>query len=154
MGRFRPTPGDIFAVPRKDGGFRFIAHLTLNRFGHAFGMLQGSYEFRSLPERWNPIPVGYPVYTGATLVRSGKWHLIGKAKEVLALFPQKIEIFHRKTDNLADPKIGPFGSGETSESELRNLSEGEAYDIDLGNTYRQIMLEEQFEDHLERTIGR
>jgi hypothetical protein len=73
---------------------------------------------------------------------------------LLALFPKWPEIYHSKSDNPSNPRIGAYGSGETATEELRDLTEAEANEIGLNRrTYHQGMLEEQFEKYLQETLG-
>ena len=150
--RAPPKPGEIFAVPRSEGGYCFVVHLATNRFGEAFGILEGQYEVARLPDEWKAVPLKHPVYTGKALVANGRWQQLAHREELLDLFPRTPEIYHSKSDHQANPLIGPFGSGEAPSGELRALEEAEARDIGLGGRYRQIMLEEEFERYLQNTL--
>jgi hypothetical protein len=84
---------------------------------------------------------------------NGRWVRVGAQEDVLQIFPKAPEIYHEKSSNPSNPRIGPFGSAEAPTGDLRELKEAEARHIGLGHTYRQIMLEEEFEVFLERTLG-
>jgi hypothetical protein len=146
--------GDIFAIPRNDGGYYFVVHVASNRFGEAFGVLSSYYETAALPSGWRPSPVKTPVYTGPAFIRNGRWKRVEYREDVLEMFSSEPEIYHSKTDNPSNESIGPFGSGETPDGELRELEKAEAEEIGLIlGTYRQIMLEEEFEKYLHTTVG-
>jgi len=147
-------PGDLLAIPREKGGFYFVIYITSNRFGEAFGIFEGHWPVPHLPSSWTPVPANLPVYTGKSLVVSGRWRRIDHREDLLDLFPKSPEIYHSKSDHPSDDQIGPYGSGETATEELRNLTESEANQIGLiQGTYRQVMLEEQFEKYLDETLG-
>lgn len=147
-------PGDILAVPREKGGYYFVIYITSNRFGEAFGVFDGHGQVPHVSSRWEPLPARYPVYTGKALVINGRWRRIDHREDLLDLFPKSPEIFHGKSDHPSSDQIGPYGSGETAAGEFRELTEYEANQIGLSQgTYRQIMLEEQFEKHLQDTLG-
>jgi len=153
MKRTKPKPGDLFAIPREQGGYYFVVHVASNRFGEAFGILNGYYEAPILPDEWIAVPARHAGYTGKALVANGRWKRIVNRLGVARLFPQAPEIFHAKSDNQTDPCIGPFGSGEAPSGELRNIEKAEAQDLGLGGNYRQIMLEEQFERFVGDALG-
>lgn len=148
-----PRPGELFAIPRKKGGYYIVVHVASNRFGEAFGILDGHSHAPVLPAGRKLVPVGYPVYTGKALVVNGRWQRVGAREEARELFPPTPDVFHSKEDNLANPSVGRFGSGETLSGELRDLSEIEARDLGLGGRYRQLMLEEEFEAFVQETLG-
>jgi len=131
-----------------------VVHLVLNRFGHAFGTLAGHHEFPAVPIEWKFTAVKYPVYTGSALISSGRWIRLGNYSDVPLLFPEEPEIFHSRSPNRPDTRIGPYGSGETAAGALRDLEERESRDLDLNNKYRQIMLDEQFEAYVQELLGR
>lgn len=153
MKRTRPRPGDLFAIPRDQGGYYFVVHVASNQFGEAFGILAGHYEAPMLPNGWIAVPIRHAVYTGKALVANGRWKCFANRQDVLRLFPQTPEIFHAKSDNQTDPCIGPFGSGEKPSGQLREIGEAEAKDLGLGRDYRQIMVEEQFERFVRASLG-
>ena len=147
-------PGDILAAPREKGGYYFIIYITSNRFGEAFGIFEGHRQVPYVSSRWEPVPAKFPVYTGKALVVSGAWRRIDHREDLLDLFPKSPEIYHSKSDHPSDDQIGPYGSGETPTEELRQLTEAEARQIGLiQGTYRQVMLEEQFEKYLQDRLG-
>jgi hypothetical protein len=147
-------PGDVLAVPREKGGYYFVIYIASNRFGEAFGIFEGHRQVPYVSSRWEPVPVKYPVYTGKALVVSGRWRRIDHREDLLDSFPKSPEIYHSKSDHPSDDQIGPYGSGEKATEELRQLTEAEARQIGLiQGTYRQVMLEEQFEKYLQETLG-
>src|SRR5262249_30829209 len=147
-------PGDILAIPRAKGGHYFVIHIASNRFGQAFGIFAGHRKVPYLSSEWKAVPIKYPVYSGRALVVSGRWKRIEHREDLLDLFPKSPEIYHSKSDNPSNDRIGPYGSGETASEELRDLTEAEAKEIGLiRGTYLQGMLEEQFEKYLQRTLG-
>jgi hypothetical protein len=147
-------PGDILAVPREKDGYYFIIYIASNRFGEAFGIFSGHRQIPRLPAKWEPVPAKFPVYTGKSLVVSGRWRRIDHREDLLDLFPKAPEIYHSKSDNPSNGRIGPYGSAEAATGELRELTEAEANQIGLTRgTYRQVMLEEQFEKYLQDNLG-
>ena len=147
-------PGDILAIPRENGGYYFVIFITSNRFGEAFGIFDGHGQAPYLCTTWEPVPIKDPVYTGKALVVSGRWRQIGHRQDMLDLFPRSPEIYHSKSDNPSNNNIGSYGSAEVSTGELRALTEAEANRIGLiAGTYRQIMIEEQFQKYLQDTLG-
>ncbi len=147
-------PGDVLAVPREKGGYYFVIYITSNRFGEAFGIFEGHRQVPHVPSRWEPVPAKFPVYTGKTLVVSGRWRRIDHREDLLDLFPKSPEIYHSKSDNPSNDRIGFYGSAEAPTGELRGLNESEARQIGLvQGTYRQVMLEEQFEKYLRDALG-
>lgn len=147
-------PGDILVIPREKGGYYFAIYITSNRFGEAFGIFEGHRQVPCVSSRWEPVPAKFPIYTGKSLVVRGRWRRIDHREDLLDLFPKSPEIYHSKSDHPSDDQIGPYGSGETATEELRQLTESEARQIGLiQGTYRQVMLEEQFEKYLQDTLG-
>jgi hypothetical protein len=152
--RVKLKPGDILAIPRRKGGYYFVIFITSNQFGDAFGIFVGHKKIPYVSPKWNPTPVKYPVYSGDALVVKGRWKRVGDREDLLRLFPKSPEIYHSKSDDSEDDEIGRYGSGETASGKLRNLAESEAKEIGLTQeTYRQVILEEEFEDHLQDTLG-
>lgn len=150
----RLRPGDVFAIDREKGGCFFIIYITRNRFGDAFGICDGRGHAPRVPPGWTPTPSTMPpVYTNATFAQSGRWKHVGHRRDLLSWFPSSPEIYHSKLDNPSNDLIGQYGSAESPSEELRDLSESEAKHIDLDGTYRQIMLEEQFEAYLQHILG-
>lgn len=79
---------------------------------------------------------------------------MGHREDLRRLFSPTPEIYHSKADNPSNPTIGPYRSAETPNGELRHLSEAEEASIGLKHgTYRQLMIEEQFEHYLQSAIG-
>jgi hypothetical protein len=147
-------PGDVVAVPRNRGGYYFVLHLASNRFGEAFGLFQGHNETPDITAGWNPVPLPNHVYTGSHLVKTGRWQKVGHREDLRGLFSATPEIYHSKADNPSNSAIGRYGSAETPEGKLRELSEPEATSIGLKQgTYRHLMIEEQFEQYMQDAIG-
>lgn len=147
-------PGDVVAVPRSGGGYHLVLLLASNRFGDAFGPFQGHVATLEIPSNWDPRPLRNHVYTGRRMISTGRWRKIARREDLLHKFSSLPEIYHSKADHAADPAIGPHGSAETADGRLRPISESEAVEVGLANgTYRQIMVEEQFEGFLEQSLG-
>lgn len=147
-------PGDVVAVPRNKGGYFLVLHLASNRWGDAFGLFQGHRATPDVGSDWEPVPLPEHVYTGDHLIKTGRWKKVGHREDLRSLFASAPEIYHSKADNQSDPAIGPHGSAETADGRLRHLSEQEATDAGLKKgTYRQLMIEEQFEQYLQDVIG-
>jgi hypothetical protein len=137
------------AIPRERGGYYFVIYITSNQLGYAFGIFEGYRQVPYVSSTWAPIPTKYPVYSGRGFVVSGRWRHVGRRDDLLKLFPKSPEIYHSKMDTLTNDEIGPFGSAESIAGELRTLTESEALEVGLmQGTYRQIMVEEQFEKYL------
>ena len=152
--RAGPTPGMVFAVPRPGGGFYLLVHLASNRFGEAFGLTAAWKPDPVLPDDWRPHPRRAFVYTGSLFVARGRWRHVGDRPDLLAAFPAAPEIYHRKADHPDNPAIGPHGSAETADEQLRSLG-GDEYRASplVANEYRQVMLEEEVEGYLHRREG-
>ena len=74
-------------------------------------------------------------------------------EDLLELFPKAPEIYHSKSANPLNGRIGPFGSAESPSGELRELNESEARQVGLiQDTYLQIMHEEQIEKYLQNIL--
>lgn len=142
-------PGSLFAVPGPDGRFHFVVLIACNRFGWAFGVLSHVSE-SSHYRPPNPTEIErYPVYTGGRFVTNGRWRRVGYVPEILALFPQEPEIYHRKTDFPMDDRIGAHGSAENARAQLRTITEQEAEEIGLlTQEYPGVLIEEEFESFL------
>lgn len=147
-------PGAIFAIPRTEGGFYFVVHLESNRFGSSFGILQGFNESPQFSDAFKVVALNKYIYTGTKAVRNGNWKAAGSDSKLLGLFPEKPEIFHQKAFQQASQSIGEFGSAESAEGVLRDLTESEANDVFLSQPpYRQIMIETEFEVFLHKLLG-
>jgi hypothetical protein len=147
------TPGTVFGIPRKNGGYYCVIYIASNQFGEAFGLFSGSVQESYLPSSWVPLPILRPVYSGKHLITTGRWVALGKREDLLKLFPEAPEIFHAKSDNVSNPKIGTYGSAETPDGKLRQLSQTEADEVGLTNgSYRHVRLEEAFEQFLNSTL--
>lgn len=147
------TPGTIYGVPREKGGYYCVIYITSNQFGEAFGLFSGHVEDPFLPPDWEPLPILLPVYCGCYMIENGRWPALGFRNDLLCHFPAAPEIFHSKSDNLSNPRIGTYGSGETPAGKLRQLSQAEADEIGLTDrSYRQVRLEEEVEEFLNLTL--
>src|SRR5690606_31984181 len=122
-------------------------------WGEAFGIFDGYTKIPHVFPTWKPMPIKYPIYTGKTLVASGRWRKVDHRDDLLDLFPRSPEIFHRKSDHPSNTKVRTDGSAEAITGEMRELTNAEANHIGLNRgDYRQIMLEEQFERYLAATL--
>lgn len=141
----------VFAVPRPAGGSYLLIHLASNRFGEAFGLIAGWHTAPGRTTDLRPHPRGAYVYTGSECVARGRWQHVGDWPDLLAAYPTEPEIYHDKADHPDNPAVGPYGAAETAAGRLRNLSEDEfgVSPLTRGD-YRQIVLEEQVEESLQR----
>ncbi|PHS10423.1 MAG: hypothetical protein COA78_11355 [Blastopirellula sp.] len=147
-------PGDVFAIAAVDGGYYLLIYITSNRFGEAFGVLDGVSKLPHVPAEIASTPLIPPLYTGKTFVTNGRWRRIASREELLTLFPSSPDIFHSKSDNPTNDTIGAYGSAELATGELRDLTEPESEKIGLSKgTYQQVLLEEQVEALLRRVLG-
>jgi hypothetical protein len=50
--------------------------------------------------------------------------------------------------------VGEYGSAETASGRLRDLSAAEAHAVDLNGSYRQVYLDEEFEQAVDDLLTR
>lgn len=152
--RIRSAPGDIIAIPAKNGEYFMSVLIAKNSFGVAFGFFKGTSNLRPIPTQAYPSPDARPIYSDDRLIAEGRWRIIGHDPALLALFPAEPEIYHRNVPQQRyGPEIGPYGSGETASGKLRHLTRTEAEEIGLLNDdYRQGYLSYQLEEYLNRKL--
>jgi hypothetical protein len=138
--RVKAQPGDVIAIP-VDGGYRLAVMITRDGRGMALGLFSGAM---ATPRAGALDPASakrYPVYTGEHLVADGTWPVVGHDEGLLAAFPSEPEIYH--SPDPAWSGIGEFGSAETADDVMRDISEAEAREVGLlDGTYSQVYLEE------------
>jgi hypothetical protein len=143
--------GDIVAIPAKDGRNFIAVIVARNRFGIALGLFKGTNDAGPISIHSHAPVEKYPVYTGKEFIESGRWKIVGHDDELLSLFPAEPEIYHYQLKDQPKPGIGPYGSGETAEGRLRDLSKEEAEEIGLhSEEYRAIYLPDMLEQYLNR----
>jgi len=148
-------PGDLIAIPAEVRSGCYLAlFIVTNGFGYAYGLFEGRHNKKPLSRASHLKPLQYPIYSGRAFVANGRWQIIGNYPHLLPLFPSVPELFHSKRDNENNPKIGSFGSGESPNNALRQLSEAEARTLGLlDGSYRQCLLEQEIEALLNRTTA-
>jgi hypothetical protein len=147
------APGDVIAVPAKRGGFHFVVFITKNRFGWAFGLLQGWSHAPRVTRTWKAKPVKHPIYSGIDSIVSGRWRIVENRTDLMPMFPSHPEIFYTSAlaPEDADPKPGRYGCAISADGRGRRLTKREATEIGLDtNEYDIVFLEEQFEKYLDR----
>jgi len=148
--------GDVVAIPAKNGEFFLACILAKNQFGTAYGFFEGTSKPRPISAASHPPALPHPIYSDNVFVASGRWQIIAHDEDLRSLFPAEPEIYH--TEDLLDednPKIGPYGAGETVSGKLRQLTKNEAEEIGIfSSDYNQVCLAEELEDYLNRTLRR
>jgi hypothetical protein len=146
--------GDVVAIPAKNNEFFIACILTKNCFGTAYGFFEGTHKPRPISTT-SPPPINpYPIYSDDEFVVNGKWQIITHDEKLLLLFPSEPEIYHSDQIFEEDPKIGPYGSGETASGDLRDLTKEEAEQIGLlSGGYHQSYLSEDLDAYLNSKLG-
>jgi immunity protein 26 of polymorphic toxin system len=138
--------GDIVAIPINEGAYVLASVVAKNQFGTALGLYKGQGKLRPLSIDSHPPVRPHPVYTGEESIASGRWEIIGHDKNLLPLFPSNPEIYHQQNLKDPHPQLGPFGSGETADGNLRELSKSEAQELGLlDGGYTQVLLPDSLE---------
>lgn len=153
-GKITLKPGDIVAIPAKDGGWHLVVFITKNRFGFAYGILLGRHALKPPSPQWQPEALAHPIYSGQRAVASGRWQVVGNNPDLLALFPSDPPIYHSKMSWPNEDQIGPFGSAESASDRLRPISKQEAKEVGLlTGEYRCVLMEDEFEEFLANRLG-
>jgi hypothetical protein len=145
--RARAKVGDLVAVPVGPATYRLAVVVARNGFGTALGLFEG--EHRTLRPSIADIGAARyrPVYTDEHLIADGTWPVVAHDESLLSRFSAQPERYH--WPDSAWPGIGPFGSGETPDGKLRNLSEEESREIGLlDGTYQHPRLSEDLQRQL------
>jgi hypothetical protein len=132
----RPKPGDVLAIPARDGGYHMAVVVAQNRFGCAVGLFHGTSPRGRLDAALRQSPRKYPVHTSEDLVMNGTWKIVDHDANLLALFPSEPVIYHRPN---AWPGVdtGEFGAAETPDGTLRLIGRDEAREVGFQDgTYR------------------
>jgi hypothetical protein len=133
----RPKPGDVLAIPAKDGGYHMAVVVALNRFGTALGLFQGTSAYGRLDLHLRRAPRKSPVYTDNGRIADGTWRIVGHDQSLLALFPSNPPIYHRPNAWPGIAYTGEFGAAETADGVLRLMGPDEAREAGLQDgTYR------------------
>jgi hypothetical protein len=149
----RPKPGDVLAIPARNGGFHMAVVLVQNRFGCALGLFHGTSAKGRLDTGLCRSPRKYPVYTNDHLVMNGTWRIVDHDASLLALFSSDPVIYHRP-NAWKGIDTGEFGAAETSDGTLRMIGPDEAREIGLQNgTYRPARLAEMLQKQLDEAVG-
>ena len=146
-------PGDVLAIPREKGGNYFVIYIASNRFGEALAFSTGTSKFPMFPQG------GSPSRPNSLFILGKPWWSVAVGGELtivktcLICFPS-----HQKsiTASRIIRRMAALGrmEAEAATGELRELTEAEANLIGLTrSTYRQVMLEEQFEKYLQDNLG-
>jgi hypothetical protein len=152
----RTRVGDLLAIPARDGRYFVAVVVDRNSFGTALGLFTraaGRAALPTVPAADPPHLQPRPVYTGEDEVQAGRWTVIGHDEDLPRLFHAP-EIYHRPADIPGlDMDLGQFGSAETPDHRLRQLTEAEADEVGLRDgTYRAIRLGDDLEAHLNETF--
>jgi immunity protein 26 of polymorphic toxin system len=126
----KPKPGDVLAIPAKNGAYRMAVVITRNKFGTALGLFQGTSAEGRLHAGLRRAPRKIPIYTSTDLIADGTWRIVGHDDSLLALFPSDPPIYHRAN---AWPGVdtGEFGAAETGDGTLRLIGPDEAREVGL-----------------------
>ena len=137
----KPRPGDVLAIPAKDGGYHMAVVVAQNCFGCALGLFHGTSAQGQLDADLRRSPRKYPVHTGDDLVTNGTWKIVDHDDRLLALFPSDPVIYHRPNAWPGIADTGQFGAAETSDGTLRLIGPDEAREVGLEDgTYQQVWL--------------
>lgn len=131
----RPKVGDIVAIPARNGDSFAAIVLARNTFGTALGLFDGTVDASKITADAHPTPRSRHIYTDDAAIASGRWPIVGHDDALRKLFPEEPEIYHKPRPNEPKrrgvPEIGPYGSAETADGTLRNLSQSEAEALGL-----------------------
>jgi hypothetical protein len=152
--KITPSRGDIISIPLDSASsehsfFYMLVLIEKNQFGFAFGLFSGIFKHIDIHQIHHLKIKKYPIYSGTRFISNRKWAIIGNNPKALSLFPNHPEIFHYKIYNQDDENIGFFGSGESPNGTLRDLTEQEAIEIGLfSERYESTYLEEELKQAL------
>ncbi|GLY78818.1 hypothetical protein [Actinoallomurus iriomotensis] len=133
----RPRPGDVLAIPAREGGHHLALVLTRNRFGTALGLFEGRSPYGRLGPDLRARSRRHPVYTEESQIKNGTWAVVGHDESLLALFPADPPIYHRPDAWPGIVDTGEFGAAETADGSLRFIDADEAREVGLQDgTYR------------------
>jgi hypothetical protein len=134
----KPTPGDVVAIPARQGGYHLGVVVAQNRFGTALGLFDGIAAHGRVATDLRRSVRKHPVYTDDGLIKNGTWQITDHDESLLELFPRDPEIYHQPG---AWPSIdtGEFGAAEPAEGPLRLIDADEAREVGLPDgSYRQV----------------
>jgi hypothetical protein len=135
----KPKPGDVLAIPARNGGCHMAVVLALNRFGTALGLFHGTCAQGRLDADLRRVPRKLPVYTDNGRVADGIWKIVGHDDSLLPLFPSDPPIYHRPNAWPGIADTGEFGAAETADGTLRLIEPDEAREVGLQDgTYRPV----------------
>jgi hypothetical protein len=152
----RAKAGDIVAIPTANGRYFLAVTLDRNVFGTALGLFVGTHPPQAISVSRHPPAVPRPMYVGdeEEALASGRWRIIGHDEGLRELFPAKPEIFHRPRADVPMPSVGPYGSAETPDGDLRPLSEEEAREVGLMDPdFSQAYTTDELERRLDAESG-
>jgi hypothetical protein len=151
----KPKPGDVLAIPAKDGGYHMAVVVALNRFGTALGLFQGTSAYGWLDLHLRRAPRKSPVYTDNGRIADGTWRIVGHDQSLLALFPSNPPIYHRPNAWPGIADTGEFGAAETADGVLRLIRPDEAREAGLQDgSYQQTHQAAWLQKRLDDEAGR
>jgi len=147
----RIRPGTVMGIPLDASAWQPAVYLTSNTFGAAFGICEGVLSEPNISADWQPKAVSGHIYSELRPVREGRWKILAVRPDLLRLFPAEPEIYYDKRDYSDNPSIGPFGSAESPNGTLREISEAEAQSVGLiSGQYQRVLSEDALVKHLQR----
>lgn len=147
----RVSVGDLVAVPADNGQWYLGVYIATNRFGCAYGFFKGTWPLRPIDSNHEPLPLLPIVNSGTNAIIEGKWKIIGNSPSLLKLFPSELEIYHYKKDHPDNASIGPFGSAEKVDGQLREIDENEGKTVGLhSGIYRPTVIEDLVSNYLKQ----
>lgn len=153
-GRVSVRVGDVVALPAEGGKYFFLVVLAIKRFGTAFGFFPGRHPLTAVTMLDRQSAAMEVVYSGPRLIKTGRWRVVDHQPALIEKFPREPEIFHSARMRGLDDRIGPFGSAEAPDGQLRPLSHEEARAIGLlDGSYTSVLLPEQLEQRLREQSG-
>jgi hypothetical protein len=143
-----PSIGDLIAIPISPKRYALAVYLSSSRFGDAFGIFKDTHVLRPNQDTQCLEPL-FSTYTGRDFVIEGKWPKLGHHPKLVELFDATPPIYHSKMYHPDDEEVGPYGSAEYINGELRKISQEEAIAVGLlDRSYSNARLEEDLEKYL------
>jgi hypothetical protein len=149
----KPKPGDVLAIPARNGRCHLAVVLERNRFGTALGLFRGGLTSPELSAAPRGAPGPHPVHTDDQPVMDGTWRVAYHDESLLALFGRP-EIYHKPNQWPGIVDTGEFGAAETADGTMRMIGPAEAREVGLADgSYRSIYLAEQLQRLLDDDAG-
>ena len=140
------TVGNLIAIPLINNNYAFASYLGKNLFGYAYGIYQDLHSSIIPPHQLKPWK---SLYSGNSYINEGKWIIINKHRPNEHDFDGPPPIYHDKKFFPDDDEIGPNGTFEFPNEQLKHAT---PHEVEVYGYYDKDFPHSTMEDSIEKYL--